>query len=105
MRVVRDEGLEAARTRFKLMNDLFSTERGWAETATEVYDLFAEEKKRLRAEAMAQDLALRRAGAPSIVMVNSNEAMGIKDQGSLLANNYYADVDSVNTNINNEKPH
>ena len=72
-----------------------------------MYGLFAEESRRLRTEALAQELARQRAGAPSILMVNRNssEATGVKEPGSLLANNIYGDVNSLNNEINNEKLH
>ena len=84
-RVMESEGLEVARAEFKHLNDLFSTERGWGETAEAVYALFAEEQRRLAEEAKvarleehAARMEEQRAGAPSIYMFNQNEATGMK---------------------------
>ena len=44
-RIIKVDGLEAARAAFKQMNDFFSGMKGWAETTDAVYDLFAEKRK------------------------------------------------------------
>ena len=79
VRIIETEGLEEARTQFKLLNNLFSTERGWSETAEVIHQIFAETQKRLRIEQMEMELAKQRAGAPSIIMMNQNEANGLKE--------------------------
>jgi hypothetical protein len=79
VRIINTEGLEAAQEQFKLLNNLFSTERGWSETAAEIYAIFAEEQKRLRIEQLEAELAKQRAGAASFIMMNQNEASGMKD--------------------------
>ena len=107
MRIINTDGLETARTMFKLMNDIFSTERGWAETADEVYAVLAEAQRRQHSEQLAEDLARLRASAPSILMVNSNEATGVKDLNNSLANNFIGDVQTVFNEIKtvNKKNH
>jgi hypothetical protein len=80
MRIIDSEGLEVAKEEFRHMNYWYSTERGWAETAEQVYAIFAEEQKRLNKEQRAARLEEQRAGAPSIIMVNQNEANGMKRQ-------------------------
>lgn len=84
-RVMASDGLVDAKAAFKLLNELFSTEPGWGQTAEEVYALFAEEQRRLaeeekaaRQEEQAARLEEQRAGAPSIYMFNQNEATGMK---------------------------
>ena len=79
VRIIETEGLEEARIQFKLLNNLFSTECGWAETAAEIHHIFAEVQKNLRIEQLEVELAKQRAGAPSIIMMNQNEANGVKD--------------------------
>lgn len=78
MRIIDADGLEAAKEEFRHMNYWYSTERGWAETAEEIYAIFAEEQKRLNQEQRAARLEEQRAGAPSIIMLNQNEATGMK---------------------------
>ena len=102
MRIINTDGLETARTMFKLMNDIFGTENGWPETADEVYAILAEAQRRQRSEQLAEELARRRASAPSILMVNSNEATGVKEVGSLLSNNFYSNVESVFNEIQDQ---
>lgn len=79
LRIIETEGLEEARAQFKLLNNLFSTERGWSETAAEIHLIFAEVQQRLRKEQLEMELAKQRAGAPSIIMMSQNEANGVID--------------------------
>ena len=64
--IIEIEGLEAARAFFEHMNKYFSTERGWAETAMEVRDLFAEVSRMERKRQVELELARIRAAAPNI---------------------------------------
>ena len=70
MRIIDINGLDAAKTAFGQMNDYFSTKKGWAETADEVYDLLADKRKE-------EKLETQRAGAANIVMMNKNDSTGI----------------------------
>ena len=83
---MKAKGLEAAEELFKLLNDNFSTERGWPETAAGVYAMFDEERERLKEQERVsrqrqhtEEVELARAGAPLILQSNTNEASGIKD--------------------------
>jgi hypothetical protein len=66
MRIIDINGLDAAKTAFGQMNDYFSTKKGWAETADEVYDLLADKRKE-------EKLETQRAGAANIVVMNQNK--------------------------------
>ena len=59
------------------MNDCFSTKKGWAETADEVYDLLAGKRKEEKRELREEKLETQRAGAANIVMMNKNDLTGI----------------------------
>lgn len=85
MRTFDTKGLKEAQHTFDFLNSVLSTEKGWAETADEIYDLFAEiRKEQILAEREAK-LEEQRAGAPSLVLVNKNEASGIKQIDQLNA--------------------
>lgn len=83
-RVMQSDGLEVAKAEFRHLNELFSTEQGWGETAETVYVLFAEEQRRLaeaarsaRQEEQAARLEEQRAAAPFFYMFNTNKAAGM----------------------------
>lgn len=83
-RVMQSDGLEVAKAEFRHLNELFSTEQGWGETAETVYALFAEEQRRLaeaarsaRQEEQAARLEEQRAAAPFFYMFNTNKAAGM----------------------------
>lgn len=101
-RKMKAKGLEAAEELFKILNDNFSTERGWPETAAGVYAMFDEERERLeeqervsRRRQHTEEVELARAGAPLILQSNANEASAIKDARQW--NDY--DVDQWNNMI------
>ena len=101
-RKMKAKGLEAAEELFKILNDNFSTERGWPETAAAVYAMFDEERERLkelervsRRQQHTEEVELARAGAALILQNNSNEASTIKDARQW--NDY--DVDQWNNMI------
>ena len=77
MRIIDINGLDAAKTAFGQMNDYFSTKKGWAETADEVYDLLAGKRKEEKRELREEKLETQRAGAANIVMMNKNDLTGI----------------------------
>lgn len=77
MRIIDINGLDAAKTAFGQMNDYFSTKKGWAETADEVYDLLADKRKEEKLELREEKLETQRAGAANIVMMNKNDSTGI----------------------------
>ena len=73
------KGYEVAMANFEQMNAFFSTEPGWAEAAVEVYKFFAKKRKEEIQLSRVEKLEVQRAGAPSIIMMNQNEANGVKD--------------------------
>ena len=73
-RIIENEGLEVARQKFQELNDLFSTEKGWAETAAMIYKIFAEKRKEEEQRKREEKLEELRIGAPTIVMQNMNKA-------------------------------
>ena len=77
MRIIDINGLDAAKTAFGQMNDYFSTKKGWAETADEVYDLLADKRKEEKLELREEKLETQRAGAANIVLMNKNDSTGI----------------------------
>lgn len=86
-RKMKAKGLEAAEELFETLNNNFSTERGWPETAGAVYAMFDEERSRLQEEQQAlrrrehaEELEVARAGAPLILQNNSNTASAVRNQ-------------------------
>ena len=77
MRIIDVKGLDAANAAFGQLNDCFSTKKGWAETADEVYDLLAGKRKEEKLELREEELETQRAGAANIVMMNKNDLTGI----------------------------
>ena len=77
MRIIDVKGLDAANAAFGQLNDCFSTKKGWAETADEVYDLLADKRKEEKLELREEKLETQRAGAANIVMMNKNDSTGI----------------------------
>lgn len=92
-RIIEVEGLEAARTAFKQMNEFFSGMWGWVETTNAVYALFAAVRRKEHKEQFEEQLAKERAGAASFVWLNQNqnhnqnqnlsESVGIKNVDQL----------------------
>ena len=85
-RRMKAKGLVAAEELFEVLNDNFSTERGWPETAAAVYAMFDEERERLKEQQQfdlrrqhVENMEVARAGAPLILQNNSNEASSVKD--------------------------
>ena len=84
-RIIKVDGLEAARAAFKQMNDFFSGMKGWAETTDAVYDLFAEKRKEEKQQQREEKLEEQRAAASQLFVLS---------QASSDANNIgKADVD------------
>lgn len=76
-RMIKVDGLEAARGAFRQMNEFFSGLPGWADTTDAVYDIFAQARRKEHQELHAERLEEQRAAAPNIVMLNNNESTGI----------------------------
>ena len=84
-RIIKVDGLEAARAAFKQMNDFFSGMKGWAETTDAIYDLFAEKRKEEKQQFREEKLEEQRAAASQLFVLS---------QASSDANNIgKADVD------------
>lgn len=69
-RIIKVDGLEAARAAFKQMNELFSGIIGWAEVTEEVYTLFANKRKEEKQRAREEKLEELRIAAPNIVVMS-----------------------------------
>ena len=74
-RIIKVDGLEAARAAFKQMNDYFSGLKGWAETTDAVYDLFAEKRKEEKQQQREEKLEELRTAAPNIHLQNNSTSM------------------------------
>ena len=75
-RIIKVDGLEAARAAFKQMNDFFSGMKGWAETTDAVYDLFAEKRKEEKQQQREEKLEELRTAAPTISVTSEAKAVG-----------------------------
>ena len=82
----------------KVMNAFFSTEKGWAETADEVYTIFAykrkEEKQKLREEKLEE----QRAAASNLFVLNKATS-DAKNFGKAEIDKMDVDVSSPGNNI------
>ena len=68
-RYIDTKGLAFAQGRFDEMNADFSAERGWAETAEKIYELFANKRKEEKQQSREERLEEQRIGAPNIVVL------------------------------------
>ena len=100
LRIINTDGLETAKEQFKTMNQLFCTEQGWAETAEIIYGIFAKQQEALRQKLFAEELALKKAGAASILMLNQNEANALKDARRLVTHDITMTGDHAQYNEN-----
>ena len=64
-------------TQEDVVRDYFCTMKGWAETADEVYALFADKRKEEKQELREEKLETQRAGAANIIVMNKNDSTGI----------------------------
>lgn len=97
-RIIDVDGLEEARAAFKQMNEFFSVMEGWAETADEVYDLFAEQRETEQQRLRKEKLEEQRAGAPLFV-VSSQSTSDAKSIGTAEIDKMDVDVNSPGNNI------
>lgn len=97
-RIIDVDGLEAARAAFKQMNEYFSGMKGWAETTTAVYGLFAEKRKEEKLQKREEKLEEQRAAASRFVVVSqaNNDAKNI---GTADIDEMKVDVSSPGNNI------
>jgi hypothetical protein len=62
-RIIKIDGLDAAREAFRHMNEFFSGVKGWAETTEAVYQLIADIRKEEKQQSRKEKLEDQRAGA------------------------------------------
>lgn len=80
---IETDGVDAAEKLFDQMNKYCSIVEGWAQAAKEIRSIIADAKKVQRQEQLAKELALRKAGAPNILLLNKSEANALKDSRQL----------------------
>jgi hypothetical protein len=78
------DGVDKADAFFEQMNKYCSIVPGWSEVAIEVRSIIADAKKKQQEEQFAKELALRKAAAPNILLMNQNEANGMKETKKLI---------------------
>lgn len=98
LRYVETKGLAYAQERFEVMNAIFSTERGWAETAEIIYGLFADLRKAELQKRREEKLEELRESAPKFVLANSNHVEA-KAVGKTEIDKMDVDVNSPGNNI------
>ena len=76
---IETDGVDAAKEFFEQMNKYCSIVEGWPKAAKEIRGIIAEAQKLQRQEQFAEKLALKRAGAPNILLLNQNEANAMKN--------------------------
>ena len=69
-RIIKIDGLDAAREAFRHMNEFFSGEKGWAETTEAVYQLIADIRKEEKQQSRKEKLEDQRAGASHFYVLN-----------------------------------
>ena len=81
---IETDGVDNAEAFFGQMNKYCSIVPGWSEVAIEVRSIIADAKKKQQEEQFAKELALRKAAAPNILLMNQNEANGMKETKKLI---------------------
>lgn len=71
------KGLDVAIEKFEQINELFSTEPGWDETAKVVTEYLIEKRKEENQRHMEEKLKEQRAAASSVLVLNKNDLTGI----------------------------
>ena len=97
-RTIELKGLEAAQGAFEQMNAFFSTEKGWAETADEVYALFAEKRKEKEQKLREEKLEEQRAAASNLFVL-TKATSDAKTIGKAEIDKMDVDVSSPGNNI------
>lgn len=75
--IINMDGLEEAKTVFKQLNAVFSTQPGWKETAAGIYKLFADKRREEQQQLRLEKLEELRAAASSVLVLNKNDLTGI----------------------------
>lgn len=73
------DGAENTEDFFDKMNKYCSIAEGWPQAARVIRGIIAKAKKLEKEERMAEELAKLRAGAPNLLLMNQNEAYGLKE--------------------------
>lgn len=97
-RIIKVDGLEAAQTAFKHMNEFFSGMNGWAETTEAAYTLFAEKRKEEKQMQRVEELEAQRASASRVVVV-SQATSDAKSIGTAEIDKMDVDVNSPGNNV------
>ena len=92
------KGLDVAIAKFELMNDLFSTEPGWDETAEEVTKYLIQKRKEDNQKLREEKLEEQRAAASNFVVV-SKAISDAKNIGKAEIEKMDVDVNSPGNNI------
>lgn len=97
-RIYKVDGLEAAKTAFKQMNEFFSGIKGWAETTDVVYEFFSNKRKEEKQQLREEKLEEQRAAASNVVVV-SQATSDAKNIGTAEIDEMKVDVLSPGNNI------
>ena len=99
-RYIDTKGLAYAQGRFDEMNADFSAERGWAETAEKIYELFANKRKEEIQRIREEKLEELRTAAPNIhLQNNATSTSDAKNIGKVEVEQMDVDVKSPGNNI------
>ena len=97
-RIIDTKGLEVAQESFEQMNAFFSTEKGWAETADEVYAIFADKRKEEKQKLREEKLEEQRAAASRLFVLNKATS-DAKNFGKAEIDKMGVEVNSPGNNI------
>lgn len=73
------DGVEKTEAFFDQLNKYCSIMEGWPQAARDVRGILAKARKLEKEERMDEEIAKLRAGAPNLLLMNQNEAYGMKD--------------------------
>ena len=76
---IETDGADKTDVFFDLMNKYCSIVEGWPQLAREIRGIIAKAKKLEKEQRLDEELAKLRAGAPNLLLMNQNEAYGVKD--------------------------
>ncbi len=80
---IETDGADAAKEFFEQMNKYFSVLEGWSDAAKTIRAILAKARKLEKEERMDEEIAKLRAGAPNLLLMNQNEAYGMKDSRTI----------------------
>ena len=76
---IETDGADNTDDFFDLMNKYCSIVEGWPQPARDIRGIIAKAKKLEKEQRLDEELAKLRAGAPNLLLMNQNEAYGVKD--------------------------